>query len=272
MLPCASTTNHHRMFETVVPERVTPRSRKLFYEMLPISIAIHALAGGSLMASALWTVVFPPQPPKMYAAYQLIATPTPPPPPPPPPAVRRAPVIPQARAVPVKMPLVAPTVIPDLIPEVVEEVPYVETPEAPVANEGGKPGGVEGGIEGGETDGQLGGVPAGLPKMPEPEIIEVQRDAPLPMGAISQEYPAYPEFAWKRMWEDTLVVRYTIGKDGRVKEVIVLTPPERDEFRRETVNKIKQWRFHPYIGENGEPKEVQHELTVEFRMVRKGKK
>lgn len=259
------------MFETVVPERVAPRSRKLFYEMLPLSLAIHSLAAGSIMASSLWTVVFPTQSPPMYAAYHIISTPPPPPPPPPPPAVRRAPVVPQARAVPVKMPLVAPTIIPDLIPEIVEEVAYVEMPEAPVANDGGEPGGVEGGIEGGEIGGQLGGTPGGLPKMPEPEVIEVRRDEPLPMGAISQEFPAYPEFAWKRMWEDTLVVRYVIGKDGRVKEVIVLSPPEREEFTRATVSKIRQWRFHPYIGENGEPKEVTHELTVEFRIVRKGR-
>lgn len=258
------------MFETVVPERVTPRSRKLLYELLPVSFAIHALAAGSIMASTLWTVVFPTQAPRFYAAYQLIASP--PPPPPPPPLVRRAPVVSQARAVPVKMPLVAPTVIPDFIPEVVEEAPYVEVPELPVAADSGQARGVEGGIEEGEAGGQLGGTTGGLPKTPEPAVIEIKRDDPLPMGAISQEFPAYPELAWKRMWEDTLIVRYIIGKDGRVKEVIVLSPPEREEFTRETVNKIRQWRFHPFIGENGEPKEVSHELTVEFRIVKKGKK
>ncbi|HEV7240349.1 MAG TPA: energy transducer TonB [Thermoanaerobaculia bacterium] len=257
------------MFETVIPERVAPRSRRLLYELLPLSLALHVLAAGSIMASTLWQVTFPTYSPKTYAAYQIISTP--PPPPPPPPAVRR-PVTPTARAVPVKMPLVAPTVIPDLIPEVVEEVPYVEMPEPPVATEGGKVGGVEGGIEGGDTDGQLGGVTGGVKVVPPPAVIEIKRDDPLPMGAISQEYPAYPEFAWKRMWEDVLVVRYIIGKDGRVKEVIVLTPPEREEFTRETVSKIRQWRFHPYVDENGQPKEVAHELTVEFKIVRKGKK
>ncbi len=259
------------MFETVVPERVAPRSRKLFYEMLPISIAMHALAAASVMASSLGTVVFPETAPRMYASYQLTATPPPPPPPPPPPTVRNTPVNPHARAVPVKMPLVAPTIIPDLIPEVVEEVPYEEVPQTPVAVDtiGG---GVEGGVEGGEAGGEIGGDVGGLPKAPKPEVIEVPRDAPLPMGAISQEYPPYPEFAFKRMWEDTLVVRYRVGKDGRVKEVEVITPPEREEFTRVTVSKIRQWRFHPYIGENGEPKEVTHELTVEFRIVRKARR
>jgi len=259
------------MFETVIPERVAPRSRRLLYELLPLSLALHLLAAGSIMASAVWQVTFPAYSPKTYAAYRIISTPPPPPPPPPPPAVRR-PVTPTARAVPVKMLLVAPTIIPDLIPEIVEEVPYVEVPEPPAATEAGKDGGIEGGIEGGETGGQLGGVPGGVATAPPPEVIEIRRDDPLPMGAIAQEFPAYPEFAWKRMWEDVLVVRYVIGKDGRVKEVIVLKPPEREEFTRETVNKIRQWRFHPYVDETGKPKEVAHELTVEFKIVRKGRK
>jgi TonB family protein len=97
---------------------------------------------------------------------------------------------------------------------------------------------------------------------------EVKRDAPLPVGAISQEFPAYPEYALKRNWEDVLVVRYLIGKSGRVKDVIVLQPPKREEFTRETVSKIRRWRFHPYRDENGQPKEVAHELTVVFNIVR----
>jgi TonB family protein len=109
-----------------------------------------------------------------------------------------------------------------------------------------------------------------LPPPPvDPNRVEVKRDDPLPMSALSQEFPNYPEYAQRRMWEDTLVVRYIIGKDGRVKEVTVLTPPERVEFTRETVSKIRQWRFRPYRDETGAPKEVAHELTVNFRLVRK---
>ena len=257
------------MFETVVPETVAPRSRKLFYETLPLSLALHVVAVGAVVAAGLWDVVLPLNPPKLYAAYQLAATP-PPPPPPPPPAVK-ARVIPQTRAVPVKMPLVAPTVIPDEIPTVIEE-PVTELPVVPVAQESAVEGGTEGGVEGGEVGGQIGGVIGGVAPPeppPDPNRIEVKRDEPLPMGAISQDFPEYPEFAQRRMWEDTLVVRYIIDKRGRVKEVIVLTPPEREEFTRATVSRIRQWRFHPYRDADGNPKEVAHELTVNFRIVRK---
>ena len=257
------------MFETVVPETVAPRSRKLFYETLPVSVALHVIAAASIFAGSAWTVEFPGQSPKLYAPYQLAATP--PPPPPPPPVVRRAQVIPQTRAVPVKMPLVAPNIIPDEIPVVIDEEPVTEIPVIPVANDIGEEGGVEGGVEGGEVGGEIGGVIGGVVMPPaNPNQIEIKRDDPLPMGAISQEYPNYPDFALRRMWEDTLVVRYIIGKDGRVKEVIVLTPPEREEFAREAVSKIKHWRFHPFRDADGKPKEVAHELTVNFRITRKG--
>jgi protein TonB len=135
--------------------------------------------------------------------------------------------------------------------------------------------GVEGGVEGGEEGGVIGGIVAGIvsnmkPKpQPLPEIVEIERDAPLPMGSVSQDFPVYPEFARTRGWEDSLVVRYTIGKDGKVKQVTVIRPPERDDFRRAALEAIKYWRFHPFRDPaNGEAKEVVHELTVEFRIVR----
>lgn len=258
------------MFETVVPEAVAPRSRKLFYETLPVSVALHALACGAVLLAGVWDVAFPVHSPRMYAAYQLSATPPPPPPPPP---LVKAQVIPQTRAVPVKMPLVAPTIIPDEIPQVVEELPVTEMAQIAVAEDAGVPAGKEGGVEDGQAAGEVGGVvgSVALPAPPaNPNQVEIKRDDPLPMGAISQEFPNYPEYAQRRMWEDSLVVRYIIGKNGRVKDVIILTPPERAEFARETVSRIRQWRFHPYRDADGNPKEVAHELTVNFKLVRKG--
>ena len=163
------------------------------------------------------------------------------------------------------MPDVAPPFIPDTIPEVVET-----PPPPPVAEVVGVEGGVPAGVEGGEVGGVIGGIVDAVPveKQPEPEIIQVQRDLPLPLTAIRQEYPIYPEYARTRGWEDSLVVRYVIGKDGKVKEVTVLKPPNRDEFAYETLKAIRFWRFHPFIGENGQPKEVVHELTVNFKVVR----
>lgn len=252
------------MFETVVPEIAVRRSRRLLYETLPLSVAVHALAGVSAIALSLWNVAFPQHSPKLYAAYSLTATPPPPPPPPPPPRPQGEI---QPRPVVARMPLVAPSFIPDEIP-VVTATPPDDVPTPPAAAEGGVDAGVEGGVEGGVIGGVIGGTLGGILDAPAPEVIEIRRDDPLPMGAISQEFPPYPEFARSRGIEDTLVVRYVIGKDGRIKDVTVVKPPSRDDFTRATLGAIRHWRFHPFRDAQGEPREVVHELTVEFRIKR----
>jgi periplasmic protein TonB len=253
------------MFETVVPEAVVPRSRKLFYQSLPFSLAIHGLVAGAALTANVWTIEFPKDSPRMFAMYSLVEPPPPPPPPPPPLVPRRAtPVAP--RAVPVKMPLVAPPFIPDEIP-VVSNLPEPEPVILPVVTETAPPApaGVEGGIEGGEVGGTIGGIQA----QPLPELIKIERDLPLPMASVSQEFPQYPEYARTRGWEDTLVVRYIIGKNGRVKDVSVIKAPMREDFSRAALEAIRHWRFQPFRDEKGEAKEVVHELTVEFKIFRK---
>jgi TonB family protein len=144
----------------------------------------------------------------------------------------------------------------------------VPVQEVPTTDTAGVVGGTEGGIEGGEVGGDIGGIIGGLQAQPLPDLVKIERDLPLPMGSVSQEFPTYPEFAKSRGWEDSLVVRYVIDKRGKVKEVTVITPPVREEFARAAVDAIRHWRFHPFKDENGEAKEVVHELTVEFKIVR----
>ena len=52
------------MFETVAPEAFVPRTRRVFYETLPVSIAVHVVAAGAMLASMIWNVVLPTQSPK----------------------------------------------------------------------------------------------------------------------------------------------------------------------------------------------------------------
>lgn len=254
------------MFETVAPELAGRRSRKLFYESLPFSIGAHGVVIAALLTGQIWSIDFPSHSPKLFTAYSLIATPTPPPPPPPPPAARPAAEIPRV-TLPPQLQNLAPTIIPDAIPVVTNDPLPVEA--APV--QGGMEGGVEGGVEGGIIGGVIGSVIPVAPPAPEPppqrETVVVERDEPLPMRAISQDYPAYPEHARTRGWEDSLIVRYVIGKDGRVKEVSTIRPPALRIFEEAAHQRIRQWRFTPMI-ENGEAKEVVHELTVEFKIMR----
>src|SRR5262245_3654167 len=104
------------MFESVVPETVVRRSRRILYETLPVSLTVHAAAIAGALLSSVWTVAFPDQSPRMILAYSLTRLPDPPPPPPPPPAAQPAsvPVKPQALPKPAPPPamgeVVAPTV------------------------------------------------------------------------------------------------------------------------------------------------------------------
>lgn len=256
------------MFETVAPEITGRRSRLILYESLPVSLAVHGAAIAVAIVWAVWNVSFPKQSPHLMHAYQLVTIPDPPPPPPPPAAAKLTPT--KVNYAPAKLPVdVAPTVIPDTIPIVTNELPKPEmTSTVGVVNgvEGGIEGGVVGGtptgVVGGDLGGQTGGVIGGIPK-DAPVVIE--RDKPLPMYPMSQVYPRYPEDARLRHWEDQLVVKYRIGKDGRVKEVTVVTPPEKPVFSDVAVKAIRNWRFKPMI-KDGEAKEVIHELTIYFKL------
>jgi protein TonB len=257
------------MFETVAPEKFLPRSRKLYYETLPVSLAAHGLVVGVLLFSHIWKVEFPIVTPKLVALYSLEAMPTPPPPPPPPAAAARRQPVPDTPR-PVRMEEVAPTVIPDFIPL----VPPTETLLPPVEGvidgvEGGVEGGVVGGsitgVEGGTLGGVEGGTVGGVGEGPPPDTVVVKRDMPLPTAPMSMVFPKYPEEARVRGWEDMVVVRYIIGKNGRVREVIVLDHPQRELFEKVTVKAIKNWRFRPHKVD-GVAQEVIHELTIYFRL------
>jgi len=252
------------MFETSRPQD-PKRTRLFFFELLPVSLAFHGCILAAVILASIWNVTFPSQSPKMFLAFQLANTP-PPPPPPPPPAARPQSVV----KLIVKPPeeIVAPTVVPD-------EIPILEN-DAPPPEDEAVEGGVEGGIAGGELGGVVGGVegsvvPAVPPPPPPPSDgrLHVARDEPLELEIVSQPYPTYPSRAASQGWEDRVVVRYVIGRNGRVKEVTILEPPVRKDFEEPTLKAIRSWRFRPHIQE-GQRVEVVHELTVFFRLVAKG--
>jgi len=255
------------MFETVAPEKFAPRSHKAAYESLPLSIAIHAIAIAAVVIGAAWKVGFPTQSPRLLRPYSLVSVPEPPPPPPPPAAPKKTSEPTQPVAVMTE--IVAPTVIPDVIPIVTNNLPDpIVAPVGAVAT--GIEGGVEGGISGGTMRGVVGGTVGGVEGGVIGGIItdnrvHIERDRPLPLHPISQVYPIYPEDARLRHWEDSLVVRYVIGTDGRIKEVSVVSHAERKIFEDVALKAIRNWRFRPLI-KDGQATEVVHELTVNFKL------
>jgi protein TonB len=249
------------MFESVAPETFQVRSRRLFYETLPVSISLHAIALATLLATTLWSVVFPEQSPRAVRSYILASLPDPPPPPPPPPAATPPPHVASAPPPPA-LRLVAPTRIPDLIPRVVE-LPPVPEPAAAAAD---APGGQIGEEIGGEIGGKLGGHGGGI-AFPDDGRLHIERNQQLPLVVVSQEYPKYPDSAKKAQLEDQVIVRYVIGKNGRINDVQILSHANYPAFDDAVLDAIRQWRFRPMI-KDGKPVEVVHELAINFELIR----
>jgi len=254
------------MFETSRAQSAV-RNRWFFVGVLPVSLALHAMAASAYIAADVWTVHFPLDAPSQFVAFALAeAAPPPPPPPPPPPAPAQQ----VAHVEEVKMPDdVAPTIIPDTIPLVL--------PPVQIASVAGVIGGVEGGVEGGEVGGVIGGTIGGIvldaqpappppPPPPDDGRVYIPRDEPLDLDVVSQPSPPYPFFAVAKRLQDSMVVRYVIDKNGRVSEVVMLNPPRNEIFVRGTLSTIRRWRFKPLVR-NGERREVVHELTVNFQLI-----
>jgi len=254
------------MFETVAPEAFVKRSHRVFYQTLPVSLTLHALVIAAITFMLLNELDFPTESPRQVRAYALVELP-PPPPPPPPPAPK---LVLKPQEVPQKLidaaKLLAPTVIPDKIPDVKDTPPIEPVPLPPDAfknltpNSVGIDLGIAGGIDGGA------GTPPPPPPPPSDGRLHIKRGEQVPNKALRQEYPNYPEEARIRGYEDNVVVRYTIGKDGKVKDITVIDPPYRQMFADAVLHTLRGWKFSPYVNENGEPEEVVHEVQFNFQL------
>jgi protein TonB len=261
------------MFETVAPETFRPRNRSVFYKTLPISIAVHLVAIGVAVASMIWSVVFPTQSPKMTVAYSLMAIPDPPPPPPPPPpkvVEAPKPVLTLAQlAPPAPTQIVAPTIIPDKIPDVVPPppTPPPAAPPPPTAAPAAVDAGAANGVKGGQAGGTGHGI--GIAKgitLGDDGRVYIDRSINLPLKEVDHQYPHYPESARKARLEGKCVVRYTIGKNGKITDIAILDHAAYPIFDEETLNTVRSWRYRPMMV-SGQAVEVVHEIEVSFEYI-----
>ncbi len=126
----------------------------------------------------------------------------------------------------------------------------------------------DGGGGGGNALAAMGG-PAG------PAVLAVPRPAPaaprrlavssgvlagLLLGPIT---PAYPPIAKAAHIEGTVVLRATIDRNGRIKDLEVLSGPEM--LRGSAVDAVARARYQPYRL-NGDPTEVETTVSVNFRL------
>jgi protein TonB len=257
------------MFETVAPD-ASQRNRLVFYESLPLSLVILAIVIGIAGFAIINRLQFPLEPPRLLVSYiETELTPPPPPPPPPPPRAGSSNVASTTATLPVNIARIqelAPTIIPEAVPELPPPQPRAQlasfTPSAPASSAGVR-GGVDGGVAGGTVGGVRNGIVGGV--MGDDGRLYLKKDAPLPLYAESRPFPEYPEYQRSLAREETVVVRYVIGKDGQVHDAAVTNPTKHKEFALSALQAIRQWRFRPLIID-GEAIEVVHEITVYFRL------
>jgi protein TonB len=228
----------------------TPGHRRRFG--FGFSLAAHVV----LVCVALLTpVLVPLRLPEHEDAVRVLLYDPPPPPPPPLPrgsalareARRTRPVTsaPRSRPDTLTAPMPAPPSPEALTPEA--GVPETEQWGSATGSDTGVPEGMEGGVEGGVVGGVLGGVVGGViggtGNVPLPGRVERKPDRP--PRIVRQIRPVYPQEAFVKKVEGTVVLEIVIDAEGRVAQARVLrSVPLLDDAALDAVG---QWVFLPAI-------------------------
>ncbi len=78
---------------------------------------------------------------------------------------------------------------------------------------------------------------------------------------LKRVQPVYPAQALQMHIQGTVSLRATIGKDGLIKDVKVLSGPA--TLARAATEAVHQWKYRPYTL-NGEPVEIQTDININF--------
>jgi len=111
-----------------------------------------------------------------------------------------------------------------------------------------------------------------------PNIVDNTDNAPKPIlqalnvsQGVSQgllmkkAQPVYPRTALTMHVEGTVQLMATIAKSGDITAIKVLSGPP--QLTGAATDAVKQWKYKPYLL-NGEPVEIQTQVTVVFRLPR----
>jgi TonB family protein len=102
-----------------------------------------------------------------------------------------------------------------------------------------------------------------------PPAPEVRPDGPVKVGGqvkeprlLASTLPIYPAFAKQSNLEGDVVISATIGKDGRVAHMKVVSGPA--ALRQAAIEALGRWRYEP-SKLDGQPVDVQIFVTIKFR-------
>jgi protein TonB len=223
--------------------------------MLRMSAVAHVLIASAVVLVPLFLPPPSPQQPDYIRA--LLYDPPPPPPPP----------LPKGSAL-VEKPQPARPVTPETKPE----TPRLESPLRPESRENqsvqagsptgsdfGVPEGMEGGVEGGMVGGVPGGVLGGVIGGTGSIVLDYDQ-APRP---VRMPKPQYPQEAFVKKVEGTVVVEIVIDITGRVVFAkVVQSIPQLDAA---AVQCVYQWVFQPAV-KHGRPVATRATAPVTFRI------
>jgi protein TonB len=121
-------------------------------------------------------------------------------------------------------------------------------------------------VPGGQIGGVIGGivssVPVAVPKAAPPQKVRVSQGV-LQGNILHQVQPQYPPIARAARVAGAVVIKATIGKDGTMKDLQVVSG--HPMLVQAALEAVKQWRYKPWVL-NGEPVEVDTVITVNFNL------
>jgi protein TonB len=247
---------------SLVVSNPPPRSRRV-----QATLRFSAIAHVLIVAALILVPLFMPPPPPQQPDYIRALLYDPPPPPPPP--------LPKGSALVQKTEPARP-VTPENKPEKPKfeepETPKLEVPLKPEAREKestqagsptgsdfGVPEGMEGGVEGGTVGGVPGGVIGGVIGGTGSIVLDYDQ-APRP---LRMPKPQYPQDAFVKKVEGTVVVEIVIDITGRVVFAkVVQSIPQLDAA---AVQCVYQWVFQPAV-KHGRPVATRATAPVTFRI------
>jgi protein TonB len=245
------------MFEDMlIDERIRTKRGKTTI----LSFTLQALLVSVLV---LLPLVFTEALPTRMLETTLVAPPPPPPPPPPAAAASAAPR--KVEDTQVKSELEVPVRIPQKVAMLRESMPNAEAGSAPPST-GAVVGGVSGGVEGGTIGGVMGGVlnsvGSAIPKLAAPNRVKVSSGVTQGL-LMHQVKPEYPPVARNSRVEGTVVLAAVVGKDGKVKDVRVISG--QPMLAQAAERAVRQWKYKPYML-NGQPVEIDTTINVNFKL------
>lgn len=98
-----------------------------------------------------------------------------------------------------------------------------------------------------------------------PKVVHVSAGV-MQGNILTKVMPKYPQEAKDRHIQGTVRLDATIGKDGAVQDLKVISGPK--ELRQSALDAVNQWKYKPYLL-NGNPVEVQTTINVIYSLANK---